>query len=424
MTENLSANQEVTEELEREDNPLRDAKSIVAAFGGVRPMASRLNIAATTIQGWKSRGNIPKNRRRAVLEAAQADGLDLTIPLIADGSEEVPPRLAQEPVAEISVAPEQPRSIVFLAWLALTVAIIAAFGLLTFPQWSPLIHGIQNVEVPSDVADRLGALERQSKVPDLTGQVVALESAIEALQRRGSVAMQPDLTPQFRALSGRVEALTRTFETARIEGRAADDGSVATLSKLRGIVHELSQKVDQMIIERSSIIVTIGALGAAMGDGHPYGYALASVKRLATTNDLDYTESVATLQTHAATGIPTRSQLVRRLDTLIATRGKPIWEADSDSWTGRVLSKIDALISIRQVDEDSGLGRKLRQARNALSTNDLKEAAEALKGTGGPAGAWAYDATQRVVANQALSRLRRWSLKALDVDATEKTKAQ
>ena len=424
MTENPSANQEATEEPGREDNPLRDAKSVVAAFGGVRPMASRLNIAVTTIQGWKSRGNIPKNRRRAVLEAAQADGLDLTVPLITNGSEEAPPRPAPEPVAEIAVAAKQHRSVAFLTWLALIVAIIAAFGLLTFPQWSPLIHGIQKVEVPSDVADRLGALERQSKVPDLTGQVVALEGAIEALQRRGSIAMQPGLTPQFRALSGRVEALTSSLETARLEGRAADDGSVATLSKLRGIVHELSQKVDQMIIDRTSIIVMIGALGAAMGDGHPYGYALASVKRLATTQDLDYTESVATLQTHAAKGIPTRSQLARRLDTLIATRGKPIWEADSDSWTGRVLSKIDALISIRQVDEDSGLGRKLRQARNALSTNNLKEAAEALKGTGGSAGAWAYDATQRVVANQALSRLRRWSLKALDVDATEKTKAQ
>ena len=89
-----------------------------------------------------------------------------------------------------------------------------------------------------------------------------------------------------------------------------------------------------------------------------------------------------------------------------------------------MLSKIDALISIRQIDEDSGLGRKLRQARNALSTNDLKEAAEALKGVGGPAGAWSYDATKRVAANQALYRLRRWSLKALDVDATEKTKAE
>ena len=51
MTENLSANQETTKELEREDNPLRDAKSVVAAFGGVRPMASRLKIAVTTIRG-------------------------------------------------------------------------------------------------------------------------------------------------------------------------------------------------------------------------------------------------------------------------------------------------------------------------------------------------------------------------------------
>ena len=57
------------------DDPLRDAETVISAFGGVRPMASRLGIAATTIQGWKSRKNIPENRRQMVLEAVQADGL-------------------------------------------------------------------------------------------------------------------------------------------------------------------------------------------------------------------------------------------------------------------------------------------------------------------------------------------------------------
>ena len=239
------------------------------------------------------------------------------------------------------------------------------------------------------------------------------------------------MTLQLRAFSDRIDTLTAALETARSEGQAADDGSAATLLELRGAVEALSQKVDQAVVDnaqtsarKSSIIVAVGALEVALGDGLPYGYALASVQRLAKTDDKDYAESVAILQTHASTGIPTRSQLASRLDTLIAARGEPVWTAETDSWTDRVLRKIDAVVSIRRLDDDAGTARTLRQARKALANNDLKGAAETLKGAGGPAGDWAHDAAQRVAADQALSRLRHWSLKALDAAATEKPVTQ
>ncbi|MEA1675390.1 carph-isopro domain-containing protein [Nitrospirillum sp. BR 11163] len=58
-------------------NPQVDA--IVERFGGIRPMAAKLGIPVTTVQGWKKRGHIPPNRR-ADLEAAAAR---LGIPLVA-----------------------------------------------------------------------------------------------------------------------------------------------------------------------------------------------------------------------------------------------------------------------------------------------------------------------------------------------------
>jgi hypothetical protein len=437
MTESTNADQEAKEEpesTEAMDDSLRDAEMVVAAFGGVRPMAARLGIAATTIQGWKSRGNIPENRRQAVLEAAQADGIDLTVPQVEDTAEEAPNDAAEAPLADTATASHQSRQSstgAGPAWLALIVAILAVIALLAFPQWSPLIYGAPQAEVPHDIIDRLDALERRPKVPDLSGRIVAAERAIDALQQRGSTAAQPDVTPQLRTLSDRVDTLTRALETARSEGRAADDGSAATLLELRGAVDALSQKVDQAVVDtaqtsarKSSIIVAVGALEVALGDGLPYGYALASVQRLAKADDKDYAESVAILQTHASTGIPTRSQLASRLDTFIAARGEPVWTAETGSWTDRVLRKIDAVVSIRRLDDDAGTASTLRQARKALANNDLKGAAETLKGAGGPAGDWAHDAAQRVAADQALSRLRHWSLKALDAAATEKPVTQ
>lgn len=47
-------------------------------FGGVRPMAKKLGIAPTTVQGWKSSGMIPAKRQQRVLEVALEHGINLT----------------------------------------------------------------------------------------------------------------------------------------------------------------------------------------------------------------------------------------------------------------------------------------------------------------------------------------------------------
>ncbi|QJE73212.1 hypothetical protein HHL28_09030 [Aerophototrophica crusticola] len=43
---------------------------MIERFGGIRPMAAKLGIPVTTVQGWKKRGHIPENRRADILDAA------------------------------------------------------------------------------------------------------------------------------------------------------------------------------------------------------------------------------------------------------------------------------------------------------------------------------------------------------------------
>jgi uroporphyrinogen-III synthase len=54
------------------------AQPIIAAFGGVRPMAAKLGVPVSTVQGWKARGVIPAGRHHEVRAAAEAH--DLTLP--------------------------------------------------------------------------------------------------------------------------------------------------------------------------------------------------------------------------------------------------------------------------------------------------------------------------------------------------------
>ena len=59
-------------------NPIENASEVIERFGGIRPMAKKIEVAVTTVQGWKKRDVIPAGRREAVLQAAETYSIDLT----------------------------------------------------------------------------------------------------------------------------------------------------------------------------------------------------------------------------------------------------------------------------------------------------------------------------------------------------------
>lgn len=55
----------------------RAAERIIEKFGGIRPMAHKLEVPVTTVQGWKKRGAIPTARHADLLAAAQRHGIEM-----------------------------------------------------------------------------------------------------------------------------------------------------------------------------------------------------------------------------------------------------------------------------------------------------------------------------------------------------------
>lgn len=58
--------------------PMTNAGEIIERFGGIRPMATKINAAVTTVQGWKKRDVIPAGRREQVMSAAVAHDIDVS----------------------------------------------------------------------------------------------------------------------------------------------------------------------------------------------------------------------------------------------------------------------------------------------------------------------------------------------------------
>lgn len=57
---------------------LHNAAQIIERFGGIRPMAAKIDTPVTTVQGWKKRDVIPGARREQILSAAADNNIDLS----------------------------------------------------------------------------------------------------------------------------------------------------------------------------------------------------------------------------------------------------------------------------------------------------------------------------------------------------------
>lgn len=63
---------------QNEPAAIENAEAIIERFGGIRPMANKINVPVTTVQGWKKRNIIPGARRAEIVMVAQQLGLDLS----------------------------------------------------------------------------------------------------------------------------------------------------------------------------------------------------------------------------------------------------------------------------------------------------------------------------------------------------------
>ncbi|MGH1376106.1 MAG: COG4223 family protein [Alphaproteobacteria bacterium] len=58
--------------------PIENAAAIIERFGGIRPMSAKINVAVTTVQGWKKRDVIPAGRKDIILQTAIEHDIDLS----------------------------------------------------------------------------------------------------------------------------------------------------------------------------------------------------------------------------------------------------------------------------------------------------------------------------------------------------------
>jgi len=334
---------------ETETNLALDAETVIDRFGGIRPMAQKLDIAVSTVQGWKTRNHIPENRLQDIQDVAAREGIALT-PLEpgeetaqretqdadpADTADTDGPKAVESEPADTTGQPTQaetepaaaaPPPVVQTtrrpsgtAWLALLVAITAAGGVATQSYWRPGVdaalesHLSQFFGPPpkpvaaapdpaildgiADLRKRLAAVEEQAAQPAqaapatdldpalLAGELAPLLDRLAALEDRAAVARQGE--PATVDLAPLSEAISALRQ--RVD--AMDNRADGSLEAFRAELATFADQFDTLRAGIEGVSDRLAALEQRLGQiesasGGPAGAEAAMVLAVGQLSDL------------------------------------------------------------------------------------------------------------------------------------------
>lgn len=376
---------------------------VIERFGGIRPMASKLDVPVTTVQGWKERGQIPERRWPEVEAAAGRHGVSLAATDgAASSSAESPPSpsassspssfaafssSARDPAAD-PPAPPAKRGGRLRALGALALLVIAAAAL-AYAGWR------------SDYV--------RARLP---GGVPPMASNAEA---PSSPAPSAPVAPPRDEMTDRL---------ASLEAKVADGGAVAALraenERLAGEITALKAQIAGFERERAvrarqreraqSFLTAVENLRAAAAGAGPYAPALDLVAA-AVGDDPRAVEALKPLHARAESGVPTRQMLAARFESVARDVMRAEAAGQPGLW-GNVGAQLAHLVVVRRTGARAPAGSveaALWRADTALRAGDLAGAVASLDGIPEPAAAvaapWLEDARARLALDRAIASL-------------------
>ncbi len=236
-----------------------DAHPLISLFGGIRPMAAKLGVPVSTVQGWRERNAIPTHRLTSIKDAAAKN--DITIlpehvvlqmgpPTPPDsapggrtGGAAKPRRTSTEQVARTPgngwLAPG-------LAGAAVVIAVIALLATLLDGGSGPSSDSTGATQVAGEVAGRVDDLAadaesvaaRVSVLETLAEDAAALDEQITALAQR----VDADVIGQVATLQSQLDDLAALAR----EGGPDADGLTARMDDLAAGLDEMQGSLDDL----------------------------------------------------------------------------------------------------------------------------------------------------------------------------------
>ncbi len=448
---------------------LKDVETLINRFGGMRPMARKVDVPVSTIQGWKKRDHIPSDRVDEITRAAKAnhislDGFDVSIantanenaqppapekPVVAPTQSPVAPKMVNAPrndhatTQKYSLDARQIKRDAVKRSVVTTVSILAILGGIGYFLFGNEAKEIANVATNQNqietrlnsfettVTDGLNALNDQvntivnqttplsTRVAtlenrlqsagqdiDLSGLVSRFENLTQAVSGQGDTNQAfADMQSIVNTLQGRIDSLDQTLEQAK-----ADNAEMAASM----------QNVTGRDLSAAAMLLAMTQMRSNLNRAEPFADDLAVLQELVGSDDPELTASINRLAPYAESGVLTPEGLSSELRGVTGDIIAAALRGENVSIQDKIMARMGQILSVEKNGRPVvGIGEQaiIARAQAALDNGNTTLALRELNKLEGDAATAANPVTNQIQgtlnAEQTISKMMQTVLKKL-----------
>ena len=451
-------------------------EEIVERFGGIRPMAAKLEVPVTTVQGWKKRDAIPVSRRDDIINAANQYNISLKGLVSSESVANQNARIEEDPALRIASSQPQTQAQTARMQPAASVSsrgdhtdlrqirrsarttslitsaslciLLAGAGFLLFGgethQQNNTLNSLQTRV--SDLESRVPAANGlpaglDATISNLQGQVQAITSAIGAgeisasgatiMQRLSALELQLASNPGLQGVVENLQGMTATQGATSLQSAVEElrsvvaglqgrmDGFDVALNQARAQNESLASALNGVTgrdVSAAAMLLALTQLRYAVDRQAPFEQDLALLRQVAVATDPELAASVDRMAPYAETGVLSAHGLKNELAALSNDIITAKLAGEDISFKDRVLSRLQGLFTLKKdgVPVSGSEERALiAQANVQLNNNDVAGAIATLQQLQGPAAQAASPWQSQAAATLAVQSIDRQIVNAL-----------
>ncbi|MHA1564007.1 MAG: COG4223 family protein [Alphaproteobacteria bacterium] len=365
-----------------EDNGHVDALPLIARFGGIRPMAAKLGVPVSTVQGWKERDAVPVNRLEAIKAAARQHDIGLTPEDVilqveaeaapdtaTDSQTKMAEKTAGKETADLKpsagkLADEKPqlsqnKLVLVVSLAALVIAVLSVLAsLFAMLPGEPGLTALED-RVAALEAAPVGSPDGNAAVDALKGRIAVLETVVEAgVDGVDAEAVEARLSAAEQAVAAAAGGADLLALADRVDAAESALGEAATaLAERVSAVEDAVQAGGRSPNRRAVAIAPAGpeavAAGAAV-DLAPVTARLAALER-ALAGLAEQVQSVDETPDVTVDAAALEERLARLEQELAELADQPIIETDRAIGLTLAAIQLRAALGSGEVFEDAFL---------------------------------------------------------------------
>lgn len=405
-----------------------DTEFIISKFGGIRPMAQKLGVPVSTVQGWKQRQTIPQNRMGDILEAAKNYNLELTPKKtnIEEREEEFLHEKGSVIPSQTYVGRSQSNRLVFFISF---IALIIGLGCAGWLFWS---DGGNKTELNlaadiTKVNKRLNKLELSPIKNDLASfrksimdEISSIKSDITVISGQKSAEFvsaetAEDLLNNLKNLENKINKIYEKYndqvEISKLELLSLKN-KIYELEKRPVIIgNNNSSDAFRDLIDGPRLMILVKLLRQYIKSGDPYNEIIINLRKL-FQSDSKILPYLDLLEKYSLDKTPTPLELKNSFATMKRELHKSNLRDKESSWDDKILRRLNSLIVIKRSGEElvgDSFQALLDRAETKVDRGDIEGAISELNqllGEGERASiVWLKNASHYVNVQLALNQL-------------------